>query len=70
MEIIKYAKKHGLKAAVALFGFAAVQSAFAAVDITAITGAQTDLLAYVAAILALSVAVWAALRAVGLFGKR
>lgn len=70
MEIVKYCKKHGLKAGIALFGFGAVQSAFAAVDITAITSAQTDLLAYVAAILALAVAVWAALRAVGLFGKR
>lgn len=70
MQIITYAKKHGLKAAIALFGFAAVQSAFAAVDITPITGAQTDLLAYIAAMLALGVAVWAALKAVGLFGKR
>jgi len=46
------------------------ESSFAVVDTTAITTAQSDLLTYVAAILALAVAVWSALRAVGLFGKR
>lgn len=44
--------------------------AFAVADITAITGAQTDLLAYAAALLALGVAVWAALKAVRMFGGK
>jgi len=44
--------------------------AFAAADITAITAAQTDLLAYAAALLALGVAVWAAMKVVRMFGGR
>jgi hypothetical protein len=43
---------------------------FAAADITAITAAQTDLLAYAAALLALGIAVWAALKVVRMFGGR
>lgn len=46
------------------------ESSFAVVDTTAITSAQTDLLTYIAAILALAIAVWSAMRAVGLFGRK
>lgn len=56
-------------AAVSVMGLFA-ESSFAVVDTTAITSAQTDLLTYIAAILALAIAVWSAMRAVGLFGKR
>lgn len=42
----------------------------AAADTTAITAAQTDLLAYAAALLALGVAVWAALKVVRMFGGK
>lgn len=48
----------------------APMSAFAAADVTAITTAQTDLLAYAAALLALGVAVWAALKVVRMFGGK
>lgn len=44
--------------------------AFAVADVTAITAAQTDLLAYAAALLALGVAVWAALKVVRMFGGK
>jgi hypothetical protein len=44
--------------------------AFAVTDVTAITAAQTDLLAYAAALLALGVAVWAALKVVRMFGGK
>lgn len=48
----------------------APMSAFAAADVTAITEAQTDLLAYGAALLALGVAVWAAMKVVRMFGGK
>lgn len=48
----------------------APMSAFAAADVTAITGAQTDLLAYAAALLALGVALWAAMKVVRMFGGK
>jgi len=42
-QIISYTNKHGVKAAVVLFGFGAVQSAFAAaLDVSGATGALTD----------------------------
>lgn len=44
--------------------------AFAAADLTAITSAQTDLLSYAGALLALGVAVWAALKVVRMFGGK
>lgn len=44
--------------------------AMAAADITPITGAQTDLLAYAGALLALGIAVWAALKVVRMFGGK
>lgn len=44
--------------------------AFAVADTTAIAAAQTDLLAYAAALLALGVAVWAAMKVVRMFGGR
>lgn len=47
-----------------------MQQAMAAVDLTPITSAQTDLLAYAAALLALGVAVWGALKVVKMFGGR
>lgn len=46
------------------------ESSFAVVDTTAITSAQTDLLTYISAILALAIAVWGAYRAVRLFGSK
>lgn len=52
----------------ALLGFSV--PSFAATDTSAITAAQTDLLAYAAALLALGVAVWAALKVVRLFGGK
>lgn len=48
----------------------AVGAANAAADITPITAAQTDLLAYAAALLALGIAVWAALKVVRMFGGK
>lgn len=45
-------------------------SAHAAADITPITAAQTDLLAYAAALLALGIAVWAAIKVVRMFGGK
>lgn len=44
--------------------------AMAAADLTPITGAQTDLLAYAGALLALGIAVWAALKVVRMFGGK
>lgn len=44
--------------------------AFAVTDVSAITAAQGDLLAYAAALLALGVAVWAALKVVRMFGGK
>jgi len=52
----------------ALLGLSA--PVFAVTDVTAITAAQTDLLAYAAALLALGVAVWAALKVVRMFGGK
>ena len=49
---------------------AATGLSHAAADVTPITGAQTDLLAYAAALLALGIAVWAALKVVRMFGGR
>lgn len=52
-------------------GLAAVGApAFAVADITPITTAQTDLLAYAGALLALGVAVWGALKVVRMFGGK
>lgn len=45
-------------------------SAFAALDVTPITAAQTDLLAAAAALLALGVAVWGAMKVVKMFGGK
>jgi hypothetical protein len=45
-------------------------SAFAALDTTPITAAQTDLLAAAAALLALGVAVWGAMKVVRMFGGK
>lgn len=66
LRSITMLKKIG--SSVALFGLSV--PAFAAADITAITAAQTDLLAYAAALLALGVAVWAALKVVRMFGGK
>lgn len=44
--------------------------AFAALDVTPITAAQTDLLAAAAALLALGVAVWGAMKVVRMFGGK
>lgn len=44
--------------------------AFAAADVADITAAQADLLAYAAALLALGIAVWAALKVVRMFGGK
>lgn len=49
---------------------AGVGAANAAVDVTPITAAQTDLLAYAAALLALGIAVWAAMKVVRMFGGK
>lgn len=54
----------------ALGSMVAVGAANAAADITPITAAQTDLLAYAAALLALGIAVWAALKVVRMFGGK
>lgn len=43
---------------------------FAAADTTVIDAAKADLLAYAAALLALGVAVWAALKVVRMFGGK
>lgn len=55
-------------------GFALVAlspiTAMAAADITPITTAQTDLLAYAAALLALGIAVWSAMKVVRMFGGK
>lgn len=45
-------------------------SAFAALDVAPITAAQTDLLAAAAALLALGIAVWAAMKVVRMFGGK
>lgn len=45
-------------------------AANAAADITPITTAQTDLLAYAAALLALGIAVWSAMKVVRMFGGK
>lgn len=45
-------------------------AANAAADITPITAAQTDLLAYAAALLGLGIAVWAAMKVVRMFGGK
>ncbi|WP_298206233.1 hypothetical protein [Acidovorax sp.] len=45
-------------------------SAMAVADITPITTAQTDLLAYAAALLALGIAVWSAMKVVRMFGGK
>jgi len=50
--------------------FALSIPAFAAVDITPITDAQTDLLAVAAALLALGIGVWAAMKVVRMFGGK
>lgn len=50
--------------------FALSVPAFAVADVAAITGAQTDLLAYAAALLVLGVAVWGALKVVRMFGGK
>lgn len=49
---------------------AGVGAANAAADIGPITTAQTDLLAYASALLALGIAVWAAMKVVRMFGGK
>lgn len=56
------------KAAAAGGVFALAPSAHAAADITAITAAQTDILAYMAAMLALAIAVWGVRKIIRTFG--
>lgn len=61
-----------MKKYVAVIGSAltlGASSAFATPDLTPITTAQSDMLAYAGGILALVVAVWAAMKAVGLFRR-
>lgn len=63
-------KQSTLARVAALGSMVAVGAANAAADITPITAAQTDLLAYAAALLALGIAVWAALKVVRMFGGK
>lgn len=68
---MNYAKRYAKAAALVAAGyFATIQQAMAALDITPITGAQTDLLAAAAALLALGVAVWGAMKVVKMFGGK
>lgn len=62
-------RKFGPKLA-AVSTLVAVGAANAAADITPITAAQTDLLAYAAALLALGIAVWAAMKVARMFGAK
>lgn len=52
------------------FALLAPLSAFAALDVAPIAAAQTDLLAAAAALLALGIAVWAAMKVVRMFGGK
>lgn len=63
-------KQSTLARVAALGSMVAVGAANAAADISPITSAQTDLLAYAAALLALGIAVWAALKVVRMFGGK
>ena len=63
-------KQITLARVVSLGSLVAVGAANAAADITPITAAQADLLAYAAALLALGIAVWAALKVVRMFGGK
>lgn len=58
------------KTAIVVTSFLLTSPAFAALDVTPITAAQTDLLAAAAALLALGVAVWGAMKVVRMFGGK
>lgn len=62
---------NAIRSAVAAGGLTLVASpAFAVTDITPITAAQADLLAYGAAMLTLGVAVWGLMKVVKMFGGK
>lgn len=63
-------KQITLARVVSLGSLVAVGAANAAADITPITAAQTDLLAYAAALLALGIAVWAAMKVARMFNAK
>lgn len=52
-----------------VLGFSAFP-AFAAIDLTPVTAAQTDMLTVAGAFLALSIAVWGAMKVIGMFGRK
>lgn len=68
--IVGFSTRSALAKLAALALVAGAGAANAAADMTPITTAQTDLLAYAAALLALGIAVWAAMKVVRMFGGK